>query len=154
MIAGIPLVAYTLTADKGTIADLDGVPAESTFTYQWVRVDGANETEISNATSSTYTLVAADEGKQIKVKVSFTDNLDYNESRTSDAYPANDTIRTDLRCDAPNLAGRTLIWTGNLTVGTFRTGGIAVGYGFLAGDENSRIGNLDEQGVQRRLERL
>ena len=144
-ITGFPLVGFTLTAGKGTIADAEGVPAESTFTYQWIRVEGANETDIAGATSSTYTPVAADAGKKIKVRVGFTDNGRIDESRTSDAYPATDTIRTHLRCDAPNLAGRTLIWTGNLTVGTFRTGGIAVGYGFLAGEESSRIGNLDEK---------
>ena len=131
-ITGFPLVGFTLTAGKGTIADAEGVPAESTFTYQWIRVEGANETDIAGATSSTYTPVAADAGKKIKVRVGFTDNGRIDESRTSDAYPATDTIRTHLRCDAPNLAGRTLIWTGNLTVGRFLSEGIATGYGFMA----------------------
>ena len=73
----------------------------------------------------------------------FTDNGRIDESRTSDAYPATDTIRTHLRCDAPNLAGRTLIWTGNLTVGRFLSEGIATGYGFRAGAFQSGIGDLD-----------
>ena len=65
------------------LADADGVP--TTFTYQWVRVDGSNEMDISAATSKTYTLVAADVGKKLKVKVGFTDNLSGEEERKSDA---------------------------------------------------------------------
>ena len=44
-------VGSTLTAAKGDIADTDGVPA--TLSYQWVRVDGSDETDIDGATSST-----------------------------------------------------------------------------------------------------
>ena len=86
-ISGTTTVGSMLTADKGTIADADGVPTESTFTYQWIRVDGSNETDISGATSSSYTLVAADDGKEFKVKVSFTDDLGSEEERISDRFP-------------------------------------------------------------------
>ena len=37
-ISGTNLVGQTQTANKGTIADTDGLPLESTFTYQWIRV--------------------------------------------------------------------------------------------------------------------
>ena len=84
-ISGTTTVGSMLTADKGTIADADGVP--TTFTYQWIRVDGSNETDISGATSSSYTLVAADDGKEFKVKVSFTDDLGSEEERISDRFP-------------------------------------------------------------------
>ncbi|MXY44821.1 MAG: hypothetical protein F4Y50_12340, partial [Dehalococcoidia bacterium] len=47
-------------------------PADITF--HWVRVDGSTETDISGATSETYTLPAAAEGKKVKVKVHFTDD--------------------------------------------------------------------------------
>ena len=73
-IRGTNLVGQTLTAKKGTIDDADGVPLESTFTYQWIRVSGGTETDISGETSKTYTTVAADQGKKLKVKVGFTDN--------------------------------------------------------------------------------
>ena len=66
-------VPGVLTANKGSIADADGLPLESTFTWQWVQVDGMTETDIVSATSQTYTLTAADVGKKIKVKASFTD---------------------------------------------------------------------------------
>ena len=46
------------------------------YTYQWLRVDAdgvSNETPIG-ANAATYTPAAADAGKKIKVKVSFTDD--------------------------------------------------------------------------------
>ena len=57
----------------------------TTFTYQWIRVDGSNETDISGATESTYTVTAGDIGKTLKVKLSFTDNLSGQVARTSAA---------------------------------------------------------------------
>ena len=90
-ISGTATVGSTLTADKGTIADANGVPAESTFSYQWIRVDGMTEADLS-ATSSTYVLATADVGKNMKVKVSFTDLVGYAEARTSAAYPSSGTI--------------------------------------------------------------
>ena len=82
-ISGAALVGETLMAAKGTIADADGVP--TTLTYQWLRVDGANETDIPGETQSSYTVTAADIGKTLKVKLGFTDNFDGVEARTSAA---------------------------------------------------------------------
>ena len=82
-ISGTALVGETLMAAKGTIADVDGLP--TTLTYQWLRVDGSNETDISGATQSTYTVSADDIGKTLKVKLGFTDNFDGVEARTSAA---------------------------------------------------------------------
>ena len=82
-ISGTVAVGHTLMAAKGTIADVDGVP--TTFTYQWLRVDGANETDITGATESSYTVTADDIGKTLKVKLGFTDNLSGEEARTSAA---------------------------------------------------------------------
>ena len=78
-IAGGYLVGETLTAGLGTINDPDGLPATvfpAGYTLQWVRVDAdgtSNPTPITNATSDTYTLAAADVGKKVRVEVSFTD---------------------------------------------------------------------------------
>ena len=66
------------------IADEDGLD-DATFTYQWVRNDGSDDTDIQDATGSTYTLVSADEGKTIKVTVSITDDADNAEKLTSAA---------------------------------------------------------------------
>ena len=83
-ITGTAQVGETLTAVTTSIMDADGLTSPS-YTYQWIRVDGGTDADISGATSSTYTLVAADEGKTIKVKVSFTDDASNTETRTSAA---------------------------------------------------------------------
>ena len=90
-ISGVAQVDSLLTAGKGTIADVNGTTKADNgdsgyaYTYQWIRVDGGTKTNISGATSSTYTPVDDDEGKKIKVRVSFQDDADHSESRTSAA---------------------------------------------------------------------
>ena len=83
-ISGTAEVGQTLTADTSGIADTDGLTTVS-YGYQWIRNDGGTDTDISGQTGSTYTLVSADEGKTIKVRVSFTDDADNNEVLTSAA---------------------------------------------------------------------
>ena len=82
-ISGTAWVGKTLTADPTTIADGDGLTNVS-YTYQWVRSDGTTDTEIADATESTYTLVADDEGRTIKVTVSFSDDEGNPETLTSE----------------------------------------------------------------------
>ena len=82
-IGGTARVGESLTASTSGISDADGL-ANASFTYQWL----ADDTEISGATGSSYTLVATDEGKAIKVTVSFTDDADNEESVTSVATTA------------------------------------------------------------------
>ena len=85
-ISGTAQVGQTLTADLSGITDTDGLTT-ATYTYQWLRVDAdgvSNETNIG-ANAATYTPVAADVGKQIKVQVSFTDDRGHVETVTSDA---------------------------------------------------------------------
>ena len=92
-ITGVAQVGMTLTAEKGTIVDADSTTkadaavAGFAYTYQWIRVDGGMETDISGATSKAYTQVAADEGKTVKVKVSFMDDAGNSEGPlTSNEY--------------------------------------------------------------------
>ena len=87
-ITGKPEVGETLTAGISGIMDEDGLPAAAQFAYQWVRSDGTDDSDIDGATDSTYTLVEADAGKTIKVRVSFTDNAKFPESLTSAATTA------------------------------------------------------------------
>ena len=82
-ISGSAQVGATLTAATTGIGDEDGLPDSSSYNYQWVRVDGFDESDISEADSVDYELVAADEGKMVKVRVSFTDGGGSAESRTS-----------------------------------------------------------------------
>ena len=83
-IGGTAQVEETLTADISGIADDDGLE-NAAFSYQWIASDGTSDTDIPGATDSTYTLVAADVGKTIKVRVSFTDDAGNDESLTSAA---------------------------------------------------------------------
>ena len=82
-ITGTPQVGQTLTADTSAIEDADGLDNVS-YSYQWL----ADDTDIAGATDSTYTLTEADQGKTIKVKVSFTDDAENEESLTSAATEA------------------------------------------------------------------
>ena len=86
-ISGTVQVGETLTADTSDISDSDGLTNVS-FSYQWIRNDGTSDSDISSATSSAYTLVDSDEGKTIKVEVSFTDDAGNDETLTSVATAA------------------------------------------------------------------
>ena len=79
-ISGTAQVGKTLTADISGIADADGI-SNATFGYQWL----AGDSDISGATASTYILADADEGKTVKVQVSFTDDAGNAESLNSEA---------------------------------------------------------------------
>ncbi len=121
-ISGTATVGETLTAAKGNIADTNGLTKADNddtgyaYTYQWIRVDSdgsSNATNISGATSKTYELTADDEGKKVKVKVSFKDDEGYDESRTSDAYPSSGTIAA---ADPTIMPPANAIWSATLTV--------------------------------------
>ena len=118
-ITGTAQVGETLTAATSGIMDTDGLTSP-TYTYQWIRVDGSTETDISGATSSTYTLVAADEGKTIKVKVNFTDDASNAETLTSAA-----TAAVAAAVAADDCAGDTTT-TCSVSPGTPVTGDIEV----------------------------
>ena len=68
-------------------ANLGGLPALSTFAYQWLRVNGGTEVDIPGAGSKAYQVVVADAGAKFKVRVSFTDGRARGvaERRTRDA---------------------------------------------------------------------
>ena len=108
-ISGTAQVDETLTAETSDISDADGLNNPS-FAYQWV----GNDADISGATKSTYTLVDADEGRTIKVRVSFTDGAGNPESLTS--------APTAPVAPAPEETDISIpIWSGTLTVGAFNT---------------------------------
>ena len=82
IISGTVRVGDMLTADTSGIADADGLDNVS-YRYQWVRNDGSSDTGITDATASAYTLVDADEGQTLKVRVTFTDDVGHDETLTS-----------------------------------------------------------------------
>ena len=106
-ISGTARVGKTLTADVSGIADSDGL-TNVAYSYQWL---SSRDTEIDGATSSTYTLQASDEGKIIKVRVSFTDDGGNDESLTSDATdvvaadPEPEPVENTPATGAPAISG-------------------------------------------------
>ena len=99
-ITGTARVGVELNATTSGIMDADGkTNAENgvtgyAYTYQWILVDSTTETDITGETESTYTPVESDVGKKVKVRVSFTDDLDNSETLPSDAYPAGSAVIT------------------------------------------------------------
>ncbi len=98
-ISGTAQVGETLTANTSGIADEDGLDNVS-FSYQWI----ADDVDISGATNASYTLSDSDEGKTVKVTVTFTDDAGNEESVTSaatDAVASPPTTLTASIHDAP-----------------------------------------------------
>ena len=85
-ISGTAQVGEDLTASTSGISDANGLTSP-TYDYQWLRADTATETgsEIAGARSATYTVVEADQGKYLRVQVSFQDDDGNDETATSDA---------------------------------------------------------------------
>ena len=77
-ITGTAAIGNTLGVSLTSVSDDNGLTGAS-HTYQWLRGSSA----ISGATSSTYTVVKADGGHNIKVTVSFTDDDGFDETVTS-----------------------------------------------------------------------
>ena len=105
-ISGTARVGETLTASVDGIADADGLD-NATFAYQWLTSDETADTAIKGAAGATYTVAATDMGKTIKVRVTFTDGGDTEETLVSEATVA----------EAPSgaLTGFTLVDAGSAT---------------------------------------
>ena len=118
IISGTVQVGETLTADTSGIEDADGL-GNAAFTYQWL----ADNAAIAGATGSTHTLADTDEGKTIKVRVSFTDDADNEETLTS---AATDAVAAATQPNSPATGAPTI--SGTAQVGetlTADTSGIA-----------------------------
>ena len=79
-IRGTAQVGRTLTAETSGIPDKDS-QAEATFSYRWL----ADDKDIEDATDPTYEITDEDEGKTIKVRVTFSDNASKGGMLTSAA---------------------------------------------------------------------
>ena len=138
-ITGTATVGQELTASTTGIDDDDGLP--SSFTYQWVRVDAdgtSNPVDITDATAATYTLTADDEGKKVKVKVSFTDDLDSTETRTSAAYPSSGTVTAAAGTNTAPTAADNTVTTGEDRAYTFE----ADDFGFVDTDSGDTLASV------------
>jgi len=103
-ITGTPQVGETLSADTSGISDANGL-ANVQFTYQWIRNDGNTDTSIPGATAQTHTLTRDDQGKTVKVSVSFTDDDGYAESLTSAATTQVSPPPNQTATGLPTIAG-------------------------------------------------
>lgn len=127
-ITGTAKVGQTLTASDGTWSN-----SPTSYAYQWLRCNGGGNScvNVSNGTQKTYTLVGADAGNTMRVKVTAT-NADGSasaqsnqtapvEATTSAAAPKNTTAPTIT--GTPKV-GQTLTasdgsWSGNPTGYTY-----------------------------------
>jgi VCBS repeat-containing protein len=113
----------TLTAANGTWTDVDSDIGAATYSYQWqtAGTDGGTATDITDAKSSTYSLVSKEGGKYIRVKVSCT-----NDGVTADAYSA----WQEVKNAAPEIT------TSKPASMTFIEDGAAKEISLAAGDED------------------
>ena len=86
-ITGTPQVGQTLTAVTSGISKVYGL-TDAMFSHQWLRSDRSTEAAIAGATGETYTLTTEDQGKTIRVRVSFIDDRGNAETQTSPATGA------------------------------------------------------------------
>ena len=101
MITGTAEVGQTLTADTSRITDADGLINVS-YRYQWIRVDGSDETDIAGATGSTYPLVTEDAGTTLKVEVTFTDDAGHAQTLVSAPTQVIEDLRPHVTIASPN----------------------------------------------------
>ena len=113
-ITGTAQVGETLAAHTSDIGDADGL-ANVTYSYQWLANDGGADIDIENATDSTYTLAADDEGQTIRVKVTFTDDAGNEETLTSVATEAVSLAGQQQQANTPATGTPTI--TGTAQVG-------------------------------------
>lgn len=117
-ISGAAIVGEELTTSISGISDSDGL-TNPNWRYQWFRSNtrGTSEVEISGATSSTYTIVAADVGMSLFVRVTFTD--DGGNTHTLDSArtrPAIQATQTVVGTDASVLVLQTSVLFNQLTL--------------------------------------
>ena len=103
-ISGTAQVGQNLTATTSNIADSDGL-VNAVYGYQWVRNDGGTDAEIQGATGATYTIDADDEGKTVKVRVSFTDDAGNEETLTSAGTAAVEARPNSPATGVPTISG-------------------------------------------------
>ena len=87
-ISGATQVGYDLTASTSAMGDRDGIPRDQ-LDYQWKRyaADGITFEADIGTNSSTYTLTSSEQGKKIRVEVSYVDGGGTREATLSAASP-------------------------------------------------------------------
>ena len=122
-ISGLEKRGAKVTASTSGISDIDGLTranngeAGYAYGYQWVRVEGGDETDIEGATSRSYTLAAADVGKRVRVRVSFQDDNGVAEARTSSRFPGSGSITVSGPRLNRSVANRFQFWNRDSAIG-------------------------------------
>ena len=143
-ISGTAQVGETLTASTSGITDPDGLTSPG-YTYQWMRVnsDGANPVNVGTD-SDTYTPVADDVGKRVRVRVTFTDDADNAEILTSEDWPSQGflpgALATLVIVAEKAACPDGHVWCAELTIGEGTSGSTTI-WGYDAG---SGTGELDD----------
>jgi hypothetical protein len=114
-ISGTATVGQTLTASNGTWSN-----APTSYAYQWLRCNGGGNScvSVANGTQQTYTLVGADAGRTMRVRVTAT-NADGSASAESDQTA---TVAAATSSSAPKNTDRPII-SGTPRVGQTLTTG-------------------------------
>jgi hypothetical protein len=103
-IAGTPAVGQTLTASNGTWSN-----APTSYAYQWLRCNGGGNScvSVANGTQKTYTLVGADAGHTMRVRVTATnaDGSTSAESAQTAAVAAATSSAAPKNTDRPIISG-------------------------------------------------
>ena len=122
-ISGLEKRGARVTASPSGINDPDGLTranngeAGYAFGYQWIRVDGGDETDIPGATSRSYTLAGADVGKRVRVRVSFQDDNGVAEELTSNVFPGSGHITNSGPLLNRSVANRFQFWERDSALG-------------------------------------
>lgn len=118
-VTGTPTVGSVLTADTGALADPDGL---GPFGYQWEVYDTATSTwtPIAGATHGTYTLTGAENGKDVRVVVTYTDGLGTLETAESAGHGV--TPPSTSPNAAPYLTGEALEQFSSVVASTVEAG--------------------------------
>lgn len=134
-ISGTLIYSNTLTASTGT---WNGSP--TSYTYQWMRCDsaGANCSDISGATSSTYVLTGSDVTYTIKVKVSASNGTGTNSafSTATGVVHGYDLYGSGITCNTSNGQGTVTVSNQGYEASPALTNGILI---------RTSIGTVDEQ---------
>ena len=110
-ISGTPRVGEELTASAAAIADADGTD-NAAFAWQWLAHDGTVETPIAGATGESWTPAAAEAGRTVRVRVTFTDDKGNEETLVSAA--------TEAVVDRRPVAATLSVGAGAAEAGRFR----------------------------------
>ena len=135
--SGRPQAGTALTA---TLSDPDGATAGVTWQWSWASTATGSFTAIAGATSASYTPAAADAGRYLKATARYTDPE--GGGKTAAATGANAVLAV-AACAAPDLAGRTGVWSATLTRGAATPVAGTTVSGYLA-SRGLTAGSLDD----------